>query len=110
MNGLLCAIMIGTRCMMWHPTGTILPGSVEAPWAHGNTINGMGHYYVSYTGVLGGGARCRFGDIARAIAVKHPGVEVEFSCTRDEENEADSRYRCEKRTPLERSYTNGECK
>jgi hypothetical protein len=88
MTSLLCAIMIGTRCMAWHQKGTkpFVESSILDPdsiskneiMAYGaESENGLGSLRPYWTG------SCRWREVATVIA-RRTGQRVEWSCTRVE--------------------------
>lgn len=92
MNGLLCALMVGTRCMMWHPKGSELPYPYSS----------YGEIEIEMNGSNQWGPSCIFSDIAEKIAIKKPGVVVYFSCTESEKVEWSNKWHCANESAIQR--------
>ncbi len=112
MNVLLCAVMIGTRCVLWHPAGTKLSEEFQSPWAEPAAIRGVGTAYGNFHyGTVE--ATCRNQKIAIKQAMLLGGKsEVHWSCRKDELDLVSAANLCAMLDPLGLSYAKkmGRCK
>lgn len=111
MKGLLCAVMVGTKCVIWHPAGTVLSSQVDEPWRRPNAIRESSAYDpgIDYSQMP---IMCKNDRIARKIA-RTSKVTVYWSCRQDDVDLTQAQQYCARiKNPLTFSYAvaDGTCK